>query len=142
AGITQPETYGTDTIADMYEAKVVLHDPRDMYTKRGVTQSPREPATWSKAESAPYPPLMLLTEAALFRIGEATGVGLYGMVILLAIAFLSMSAGSFARTRWSVFPLLYLNFSYLGHGFVFVQDGSSLVVLVVVTTALLVARRP
>jgi len=84
---------------------------------------------------------MLLTEAALFRIGEAAGVGLYGMVILLAIAFLSMSAWYFSRTRWYVFPLLYLNFSYLGHRFVFVQDGSYLVVLVVVTTALLVARR-
>jgi hypothetical protein len=30
--VQQPETYGTDTIADMYEARVVLHDWRDMYT--------------------------------------------------------------------------------------------------------------
>jgi len=141
AGITQPETYGTDTIADMYEARVVLNDPRDMYTKRGVDQTPLEAATWSKAESAPYPPLMLLTTAALFWIGEASGVGLYGMVILLAIAFLSMSAWYFSRTRWYVFPLLYLNFSYLGYRFAFVQDGSYLLVLVVVTTALLLARR-
>jgi len=141
AGIRQPETYGTDTIADMYEAKVVRHDPRDMYTKLGVDQTPLEAATWSKAESAPYPPLMLLTTAALLWIGEASGVGLYGMVILLAIAFLSMSAWYFSRTRWYVFPLLYLNFSYLGYRFVYVQDGSYLLVLVVVTTALLVARR-
>src|SRR5438128_2515145 len=37
--IAQPEHYGTDTIADVYEAKVVLHDWRDMYVKRGVAQT-------------------------------------------------------------------------------------------------------
>jgi hypothetical protein len=140
AGITQPETYGTDTIADMYEARVVLHDPRDMYTKRGVEQTPLEAATWSKAQSAPYPPLMLLTEAALLWIGQACGIGFYGMLILLAIAFLAMSAWYFSHTRWYVFPLLYLNFTYLAQRFVFVQDGSYLLVLVTVTAALLVAR--
>src|SRR5262245_42039265 len=108
--IAQPETYGTDTIADMYEARVVLHDVRDMYTERGVDQTPLEAATWSKAESAPYPPLMLLTAAALARLGQTLGIGLYGMALLLAVAFLSMSAWFFSRTRWYVFPLLYLNF--------------------------------
>lgn len=140
AGITQPETYGTDTIADTYEARVVLHDPRDMYTKRGVEQTPLEAATWSKAQSAPYPPLLLLTEAAMSWIGDAVGIGFYGMVIVLAIAFLAMSAWYFSGTRWYLFPLLYLNFGYLAERFVFVQDGSYLLVLVTVTAALLVAR--
>src|SRR3954470_1897709 len=40
AQLDQPPEYGTDTIADMYEAKVVLHDWRDMYTKAGVEQTP------------------------------------------------------------------------------------------------------
>src|ERR1051325_4178384 len=46
AWIPQRDTFGTDTIADMYEAKVVLHDASDMYTKRGVEQTPLEAATW------------------------------------------------------------------------------------------------
>ena len=44
------------------------------------------------------------------------------------------------RTRWYVFPLLYLNFSYFSTRFVAVQDGSYLVMLVVVIAALLLAR--
>jgi hypothetical protein len=39
-----------------------------------------------------------------------------------------------------VFPALYLNFSYLGYRFVYVQDGSYLIMLVVVMAALLLAR--
>src|SRR5262249_51997110 len=97
AWIPQPGTFGTATIADQYEAKVVLHDPSDMYTKRGVEQTPLEAATWSKPESAPYPPAMLLSEAALFWVGQKSGIGFYGMILLFAIVFLVMSASYFAR---------------------------------------------
>jgi hypothetical protein len=139
-GITQPETYGTDTIGDGYEARVVLNDPLDMYTKAKLDQTPLEAAIWSKAASAPYPPAVLLTEAALFRIGAWTGVGFYGMILLLAVIFLGASMAYFLQTRWYLFPLLYLNFSYLGFRFVSVQDCSYLVMLVVVIAALWAAR--
>ncbi len=138
--ISQPATYGTDTIADMYEAKVVLNDPWDMYTKAKLAQTPLEAATWSKAASSPYPPAVLLAEAGLFWIGEHTGLGFYGTVLLLAALFLGLSLGYFLKTRWYLFPLLYANFSYLAYRFVFVQDGSYLVMLNVVMAALLLAR--
>jgi hypothetical protein len=138
--IDQPEMYGTDTIADTYESKVILNDVRDMYTKRQVEQTPLEAATWSKEASAPYPPAVLLAEAGLFALGERLGVGLYGMVLLLALAFLGMSLWYCLQTRWYLFPLLYLNFSYFSERFVHVQDGSYLVMLCVVMAAVLLAR--
>jgi hypothetical protein len=138
--ISQPATYGTDTIADVYESNVVLNDVFDMYTKAKVDQTPLEAQTWSKAASAPYPPAVLLAEAGLSAIGTRLGVGLYGMVLLLAIAFVGMSLWYCLRTRWYVFPLLYLNVVYFSERFVYVQDGSYLVMLVVVMIALLLAR--
>lgn len=139
--VPQHETYGTDTIADMYEARVILNDPRDMYTKVKVDQTPLEARTWSKAASAPYPPTVLLAEAGLSAIGDRIGIGFYGMILGLAILFVAVSAWYFLQTRWYLFPLLYLNFSYFGYRFVYVQDGSYLVMLVVILAALLVARR-
>jgi hypothetical protein len=53
SGIYQYETYGTDSISDMYGAKVVLNDPSDMFTKERLAQTPLEAATWSKEASAP-----------------------------------------------------------------------------------------
>jgi hypothetical protein len=139
--MSQPDTWGTDTIADMYESKVILHDVRDMYTKTGLAQTPLEAATWSKPASAPYPPVALLAETALYVVGERTGLRFYGMVLLLAAVFLSLSARYFWTTRWYLFPALYLNFSYLGFRFVYVQDGTYLVMLVLLITALFLARR-
>jgi hypothetical protein len=141
AGITQPDEFGTDTIADMYEARVVRHDLRDMYTKRGVEQTPLEAATWSREASSPYPPVALLGLAALAAVGDATGVGLYGSVSALALVFLAGSLAYFLRTRWYLFPLLYLNFSYVADRFFSVQDGSYLLMLVVVLAAVALARR-
>src|SRR4030095_15740409 len=105
--VPQYETYGTDTIADMYEARVVLNDVSDMYTKAHVEQTPLEALTWSKEASAPYPPATLLIEAGLFALGERTGIGFYGLVAGLAILFLALSAVYCLRTRWYLFPLLY-----------------------------------
>lgn len=134
-------SYGTDTIADMYTAKVVLHDVSDMYTKERLDQTPLEARTWSKEASAPYPPVVLLTEAGLYAAGEWTGVGFYGMVLGLACLFVSLSVAHFWRTRWYLFPLLYLNFAYFSERFVYVQDGSYLAMLVVLMAALALASR-
>ena len=91
SGVQQYETYGTDTIGNSYVAKVVLNDPLDMYTKARLEQTPLEKATWTREASAPYPPAALLTAAGLYAIGEATGIGFYGMVLLLAALFVGLS---------------------------------------------------
>jgi hypothetical protein len=140
SGVHQYETYGTDTIGNSYVAKVVLHDPLDMYTKARLEQTPLEKATWTREASAPYPPAALFTAAGLYAIGTATGIGFYGMVLLLAALFLGLSLWYFLNTRWYLFPLLYLNFGYFGHRFVYVQDDSYLAMLVVVMIALVIAR--
>jgi hypothetical protein len=139
-GVHQNGTYGTDTISDMYSAKVVLNDPFDMYTKARLEQTPLEKATWTKEESSPYPPAALLTATGLYAIGAATGIGYYGMVLLLAAFFIGLSAWYLLKTRWYLFPLLYLNFTYFGYRFVYVQDGTYLAMLVVVMAALVLAR--
>ena len=139
--IAQPDEYGTDTIADMYEAKVVLHDWRDMYTKNGVAQTALEARTWSKEASAPYPPAALLIEAAIYWIGERTGIGFYGLMMALAAMFLWQAAWYCLRTRWYVFVLLAVCGLYFGYRFTYVQDCTYLILLVLVTTALSLARR-
>jgi hypothetical protein len=140
SGVHQYETYGADTIGNSYVAKVVLNDPLDMYTKARLEQTPLEKATWTREASAPYPPAALLTAAGLYAIGEAIGIGFYGMVLLLATLFVGLSLWYFLNTRWYLFPLLYLNFAYFGHRFVYVQDDSYLAMLVVVMIALILAR--
>ena len=140
-GLQRHDTYGTDTIADMYVARVVLNDPGDMYTKSKVEQTPLEAETWTKEASSPYPPAVLLAEAALYALGDQLGIGFYGSVLGLAAIFIAWSAAYFLNTRWYLFPLLYLNFSYFGERFVYVQDGSYLVMLVVLMGALVLARR-
>jgi hypothetical protein len=97
--------------------------------------------TWSKEASGPYPPATLLVEAALYKVGDLTGLGFYGMILLLAVVFVGFSARYFLATRWYLFPALYLNFAYFGHRFVYVQDCSYLVMLVTVLGALFAARR-
>lgn len=139
--VSQPDTYGPDTIADMYGAKVVLNNVGDMYTKAHLEQTPLEASTWTKEESAPYPPLMRLTHAAMLAVGEWTGVGFYGLTLALAAFFIGGSAWYFLQTRWYLFPLLYLNFGYFADRFVYVQDGSYLVLLVCVLAALLLTQR-
>jgi hypothetical protein len=139
--VSQPGTYGPDTIADMYGAKVVLNDVSDMYTKARLDQTPLESSTWTKEASAPYPPLLRLTHAAMLAVGDWTGVGFYGLTLALAALFIGGSAWYFLQTRWYLFPLLYLNVGYLADRLVYVQDGSYLVMLACVMAALLLARR-
>jgi hypothetical protein len=112
-----------------------------MYTKARLEQTPLEAGTWTKEESAPYPPAVRLTHAAMFALGQWTGLGFYGLTLLLAGVFLAASAWYFLETRWYLFPALYLNFGYFADRFVFVQDGSYLVMLACVMAALFLARR-
>jgi hypothetical protein len=140
SGVHQYDTYGTDTIGNSYVYKVVLNDPLDMYTKARLDQTPLEKATWTREESAPYPPAALLTGVGLYAIGAATGIEFYGMVLLLAALFVALSLWYFLHTRWYLFPLLYLNFAYFGYRFVYVQDDTYLAMLVVVMIALVLAR--
>jgi hypothetical protein len=134
------DTYGPDSLADRYAARVILNDPRDMYTRIGTPQTPVEAATWSKEASAPYPPAVLLVEAGLYALGDWSGIGFYGMILGCALLFIAVSAMYFLKTRWYLFPLLYLNFDYFSERFVYVQDSSYLVMLVVLIGALLLAR--
>lgn len=138
--IHQYDTYGTDTISDVYEAKVILNSPRDMYTKTRLDQTPLEAATWTKAASGPYPPVALLTMAGLYGLGEFTGIGFYGLILALACLFMLSSAVYCLMTRWYVFPLMCLNALYIAERFVYVQDNSYLVMLTVVMGALFLAR--
>lgn len=137
--IAQPPTWGPDTLSDMYGARVVLNDPSDMFTKARLDQTPLEAATWSREASAPYPPAVLLAEAGLYAVGERLGLGFYGMILGLAALFLAVSAWYFWRTRWYLFPALYLNFVYFSERFVCVQDNTYLVMLTVVMAALVAA---
>lgn len=141
AGLQRHDTYGNDTIGDGYEARVVLNDWRDMYTKTKVEMTPLEAATWPKEACAPYPPAVLLAEAGLYALGSWLGIGFYGAVLTLAVVFVVTSARYFLKTRWYLFPVLYLNFAYFGERFVYVQDCSYLVMLTVVMAALQLARR-
>jgi hypothetical protein len=141
SNLQRHETYGNDTIGDGYEARVVLNDWRDMYTKTKVEMTPLEAATWPKEACAPYPPAVLLAEAGLYALGTWLGIGFYGSMLTLAVVFIVASARYFLKTRWYLFPALYLNFVYFGERFVYVQDCSYLVLLTVLMAALHFARR-
>src|SRR5262245_29811791 len=80
------DTYGPDTIGDGYEARVVLNDWRDMYTKTRLEMTPLEAATWSKEACAPYPPALLLAEAGLYALGTWLGIGFYGSMLKIGRA--------------------------------------------------------
>jgi hypothetical protein len=139
--IEQRDTFGSDTVGDSYVAKVVLNDISDMYRKEKLEQTPLEARLWSKEASAPYPPVTLMAEAGLYAVGGWTGAGFYGMILGLACLFVALSLAYFLRTRWYLFPLLYLNFLYFSQRFVYVQDNSYLIMLAVVMPALFLARR-
>ena len=142
AGISQPDEFGTDTIADAYEARVVRHD---------VSRHVHEAARRADAARSGH-----LDQRCVVAVpaGHAAGAG--GAVGRAVMPWASASTAPcrawrccslapslvyFLRTRWYLFPLLYLNFAYVGERFFYVQDGSYLVMLTVVMAALFVARR-
>ena len=110
SGVHQYGAYGTDTIGGIsYIAKVVLNDPFDMYTRRASSQHHSRKRRGVRRETAPYPPAALLTAAGLYAVGAATGIGFYGVVLLLAALFVALSLWYFLDARWYFFALLYLN---------------------------------
>jgi hypothetical protein len=84
---------------------------------------------------------VLLAEAGLHAVGSWLGIGFYGAILTLAVVFVVASARYFLRTRWYLFPALYLNFVYFGERFAYVQDCSYLVMLTVLMAAMYLARR-
>jgi len=139
-GVPQPLTYGPDTIADVYESSVVLNDPSDMYTKRRQAQTAIEAATWSKTASSPYPPAALLALAAVDAVGTRTGVGFYGVMLILACLFLSACAIYCLQTRWYVFLVMCVNAPYIAERLVYVQDDTYLLMLLLIMGAMFLAR--
>ena len=91
------DTFGTDTIGDGYEARVILNDERDMYTKTELEMTPLEAATWTKEACAPYPPAVLLAEAGLYALGSWLGIGFYGAILTLAVVFVGCQLDIFCR---------------------------------------------
>lgn len=141
--IDQRQQVGPDTVALMYASKVILNDPWDMYRRAHLEQTALEAATWSKEASGPYPPILLLAAAGIYAAGEGLGIGYYGALLILLGMFVWLVAAYCLRRCWYVFPLLFANFTYFGHRFVAVQDGTYLIMLTVVMAALhVVHRRP
>jgi hypothetical protein len=138
--VHQYDSYGTDSIADMYASRVILHHVRDMYTKAETPQTPLEAQTWSKRASSPYPPTVLLAMAGLYALGDRTGVGFYGVMLAVTCTFLTLSAVYSLRTCWYVFPLAWLNVGYLARRFFYVAEDSYTLMLLVIVVALLLAR--
>jgi hypothetical protein len=106
-----------------------------------VPQTPLEAQTWTREASAPYPPVGLLVEAAIYWVGEKTGVGFYGLMLCLAGIFVVQAALYCFTTRWYVFPLLGVSGLYFGYRFTYVQDCTYLILLVAVMAALELAKR-
>src|SRR5690348_18322348 len=72
--------YGNDYYSDTYGARATYNHPADMYTRRLTEQTPAE-KYWPKRSVAPYPPAALFVLAGVHALGEATGVGLYGVLM-------------------------------------------------------------
>src|SRR5438045_854377 len=63
------------------------------------------------------------------------------VILVLTVAAIGAPALVYClRTRWYLFPLLYLNFQFFGERFAGVQDCSYLVTLLVIMAALFAAR--
>jgi hypothetical protein len=97
-GVSQPDTYGPDTIADMYGAKVVLNDVGDMYTKAHLEQTPLEAThvdergirAVSAADAADA-----CRDASPWRMDRHR---FYGLTLALAAFFIGGSAWYFLQT--------------------------------------------
>ena len=70
----------------------------------GCVATGTEPEVAQQLSEGHGPPAGLLTTAGLYAIGAATGIGFYGMVLLLAALFVALSLWYFLNTRWYLFP--------------------------------------
>jgi hypothetical protein len=130
--------YGCDYYSDSYGARTVENHPLDMYTRR-LTEQTRPEMYWSKRSAAPYPPAELFLLAGAHALGEATGLGLYGMLMaadgLLVLAMLVYAL----ETRWYLFPLVQLNV-FLAYRFWGIGSFNGLLVLSCLMLGVMVAR--
>ena len=113
-GIQRHDTYGNDTIGDGYEARVVLNDWRDMYTKARLEMTPLEAATWSK-EGVRAVPTGGASRRSRASTPSARGSASASTAPSSRWRFSSSAASAvyFWQTRWYLFPALYLNFAVL-----------------------------
>ena len=100
--------YGCDYYSDAYGARTVYNHPADMYTRR-LTEQTRPEMYWPKRSVAPYPPAELFLLAGAHALGEATGVGIYGVLIGVDFLLMALILAYALKVRWYLFPLLYTN---------------------------------
>ena len=129
------ESPGKDFVADNYTAKVVTNDWTDMYVKEGVNQTENEAKTWTKEQSSPYPPLTIIVYGPLKFIGDSTGLGFYGSMVLMELLLMVAIFIYCIRTKWYLFPLIYLN-PFIAYRFWWVGDLSNVLMLLVIMGAL------
>jgi hypothetical protein len=130
--------YGNDYYSDSYGARTVYNHPSDMYTRRLTEQTPAE-TYWPKRSVAPYPPAALLLLAGVHALGEATGVGLYGVLMALDTLLLGLMLSYALRTRWYLFPLVQLNV-FLAYRYWGIGSCNGLLVVLCLMLGVFVAR--
>src|ERR1051325_4907334 len=96
--INRGQDYGNDYYSDAYGARTTYNHPSDMYTRRLTEQMPAE-KYWPKRSVAPYPPLALFLLAGVHAIGEATGGGLYGVLMALDALLIALMLYYSLQTR-------------------------------------------
>jgi hypothetical protein len=130
--------YGNDYYSDSYGARTVYNHPSDMYTRRLTEQTPAE-TYWPKRSVAPYPPAALFLLAGVHAVGEATGVGLYGVLMGLDTLLLGLMLVYALRTRWYLFPLVQLNV-FLAYRYWGIGSCNGLLVVLCLMLGVFVAR--
>jgi hypothetical protein len=130
--------YGCDYYSDAYGARTVYNHPLDMYTRR-LTDQTRAETYWQRRAVAPYPPAELLLLAGAHALGEATGIGLYGVLMSLDLLLLALTLFYSLKTRWYLFPMVELNV-FLAYRFWGIGSCNGLLVLLCLTLGVLVAR--
>jgi hypothetical protein len=130
--------YGNDYYSDTYGARAVYNHPSDMYTRRLTEQTLAE-TYWPKRSVAPYPPAALLLLAGVHAVGEALGIGFYGVLMGLDALLVGLVLAYALRTRWYLFPLVELNV-FLAYRFWGVGSCNGLLVVLCLMLGVFVAR--
>ena len=130
--------YGCDYYSDAYGARAVYNHPTDMYTRR-LTEQTRPEMYWPKRSVAPYPPAELFLLAGAHALGEASGVGLYGVLIGMDFLLMGLMLAYALKVRWYLFPLLYTNV-FLAYRFWGIGSLNGLLVVFFLMLGVLLAR--
>jgi hypothetical protein len=130
--------YGCDYYSDAYGARTVFNHPLDMYTRR-LTEQTRAETYWPKRSVAPYPPAELLLLAGAHALGQATGLGLYGMLMATDALLVLLVLAYSLQTRWYLFPLVELNV-FLAYRFWGIGSFNGLLVLLFLMLGVMAAR--